>query len=49
MIQLKEGFFEEQLQARYKITVDQIQQAQKVNAKNHLGLLTNLQQMGLLT
>ncbi len=49
MIQLKEGFFEEQLQVRYKITPEQISQAQKLNAKNRTGLLTNLQQMGVIS
>ena len=49
MIHLKEGFFEEQLQARYKITPDQLMQAQKQNQQNKNGVLANLQQMGVLT
>lgn len=49
MIQLKEGFFEEQLQKRYNIRPEQIQQAQKLNQKNKQGILANLQQLGVLT
>lgn len=47
-IELKEGFLEERLSQRYGITPEQMNQARKLNAKNHLGILLSLQEMGAL-
>ena len=46
---VREGFLEEQLSQKYKIAQEQLEQARKLNAKNHLGILTNLQQLNVLT
>lgn len=47
--ELKEGFLEEQLSSKYKVSDEQLNQARKLNAKNRVGILTNLLQLGVLT
>src|SRR5688500_15656683 len=47
--ELKEGFIEEQLSSKYRLTEEQLAAARKLNAKNRIGILGNLQQMGILT
>lgn len=47
-LELKEGFLEEQLSKRYGITPDQMNQARKLNTKNHQGILLSLQELGAL-
>ncbi len=45
----KEGFLEAQLIAKYGVTEEQLQQARKLNLKNRIGVLANLQQANILT
>ncbi|MBI4404249.1 MAG: Flp pilus assembly complex ATPase component TadA, partial [Deltaproteobacteria bacterium] len=47
--QLKEGFLERHLTQSLGLNFDQLDQARKLNAQNHQGLLVNLQQMGIIT
>ena len=49
MAAVREGFLEEQLSKKYKIPPEQLEQARKQHSKNHLGLLTNLQQLAVLS
>jgi len=45
----KEGLLEGQLTSKYGVTDEQLKQAKTQNAKNRAGLLSNLQQAGILT
>ncbi len=46
---LKEGFLEEQLTAHFGITPEQLNEARKLNLKNHFGILINLQRLGAIS